>query len=132
MDIAFWINAFVYASLVLLSMYLIGKNLSLRKYISDNSVAFLELSLQSKAKIDALQAEIQRRDNAAIEQTDGFVKFLSTSRDWAFSYIENVQQSIQSLKDATESGYNTEEELSKLFSLLPEKQQGEKNEQGND
>jgi len=29
-----------------------------------------------------------------IEQTEGFVKFLSESRDWAFEYIETVQDSL--------------------------------------
>ena len=30
-----------------------------------------------------------------IEQTEGFVKFLSESRDWAFQYIETTQSEIK-------------------------------------
>jgi hypothetical protein len=29
-----------------------------------------------------------------VEQTDGFLKFISESRDWAFKYIEDVQAAI--------------------------------------
>lgn len=120
MDIVFWINAVVYASLFFLSLYLLIRNIYLRKYIAENSVSYLQLVLNSKKQIEVLQQELQKREDAAIENTDGFLKFVSESRDWAFNYIEDVQQSIQQLKNSVESGYNTEEELAKLFSLLPE------------
>ena len=29
-----------------------------------------------------------------LKESDGFVKFLSTSRDWAFEYIEEVQKAL--------------------------------------
>jgi len=35
-----------------------------------------------------------------IEETDGFLKFLSDSRDSAFSYIEDVQKSIYEFKES--------------------------------
>jgi hypothetical protein len=55
-----------------------------------------------------------------LEQNENFVKFLSESRDWAFNYIEEVQESIASIKLTTENGFATQEELDKLFSFLPE------------
>jgi hypothetical protein len=79
-----------------------------------------------------LQDQLMRmRSEKALETNDDFIKFVSDSRDWAFNYIEDVQQAIQELKTSVESGYPTEEALIKLFNLLPE-QQGENNEQGND
>lgn len=36
--------------------------------------------------------------NKSIDQTDGFVKFLSESRDSAFNYIEDVQGKIVTIK----------------------------------
>jgi hypothetical protein len=71
---------------------------------------------------------IQGIDNKDIEQTQGFVKFLSESRDWAFKYIEDVQVSIESLKSAVESGYDTQEEMQKLFEFLPENNKENNNE----
>ena len=42
--------------------------------------------------IEKLTAEANSKD---IEQTDGFLKFVSDSRDWAFQYIETVQESLE-------------------------------------
>ena len=36
----------------------------------------------------------ERKDKKDIEQTEGFVKFLSESREWAFEYIETVQNGL--------------------------------------
>jgi hypothetical protein len=83
-------------------------------------------SLLIQANIDkthALQKLSEARtqiESKNLEQTDGFVRFISESRDWAFNYIEDVQNSIQELQTAVESGYPTEEKMAKLFSLLPE------------
>lgn len=42
--------------------------------------------------VEKLTAEAQSKD---IEQTDGFLKFVSDSRDWAFQYIETVQEALE-------------------------------------
>ena len=71
-----------------------------------------------------LQNQLMKmRSEKALEQNDDFIKFISESRDWAFSYIEDVQQSIQHLKIAVESGYEIEEELAQLFSHLPDNEE---------
>ncbi len=80
----------------------------------------VQLKLDKLSLISRLEKELDARESVSLEQTDGFVKFLSESRDWAFNYIEDVQQSIQELQTAIESGYPTEEKLAKLFSHLPE------------
>lgn len=38
-------------------------------------------------------------DSRKVEQTEGFVRFISQSRDMAFTYIEDVQKDIAELKD---------------------------------
>ena len=35
-----------------------------------------------------------------IENTEGFMKFISESREWAFDYIDDVQVAIQEFKEA--------------------------------
>ena len=42
-------------------------------------------------KVEELYQDIE---NAKLEQTDGFLKFVSDSRDWAFQYIEEVQTAL--------------------------------------
>ena len=39
-------------------------------------------------------------DSSNVEQTEGFLKFVSESRDAAFSYIEEVQQALAPLTEA--------------------------------
>jgi hypothetical protein len=45
---------------------------------------------------------LDQKEKLASDKNDGFVKFISDSRDWAFEYIENVQQSIQKVLHDTE------------------------------
>lgn len=68
-------------------------------------------------------------ENKKLEHTEGFVKFISDSRNWAFDYIEDAQKAIAELKEYFESVgmKGTEEEqaelidrLNHVFSFLPE------------
>lgn len=34
-----------------------------------------------------------------LEETQGFIKFISDSRDWAFTYIEDVQNAIEEYRN---------------------------------
>ena len=44
---------------------------------------------------DILLTKMEERNNDKdLEQTEGFVKFLSESREWAFEYIETVQDGL--------------------------------------
>lgn len=80
---------------------------------------------------EALAGEIDRLSFIVDNSTDlenGFIKFLSESRELAHSYIENVQNSIQELKDAMDS--NDEAKISlayqKITSFLPDPQSMDK------
>ena len=72
----------------------------------------------------ALQEEVDRLSFINSNSTDlenGFVKFLSESRDQAFSYIEEVQNSIVAIKVAMDLNDEAliEEAYIKLISFLP-------------
>lgn len=56
------------------------------------------------------------------EFSDGFIKFLSESREAAFKYIEDVQGSIQNYLDAINTNDKDKIEIAKmdLFSYLPD------------
>ena len=56
-------------------------------------------SLQLVADKELLLQRIEtKQDSEDIEKTEGFVKFLTQSRDWAFSYISEVQDGIHKFK----------------------------------
>jgi hypothetical protein len=84
----------------------------------------LQLKLDKLALLNSLEKEIEKNQSHSLENTDGFVKFLSESRDWAFKYIEDVQQAIDAVKVSVSYGKVSEESLERLFAFLPE-QQGE-------
>lgn len=67
-------------------------------------------------RLDQLELE------ASKEVNDGFIKFLSQSREAAFKYIEDVQTSIQNYVDVVDTGTDEEIKLARieLFSHLPE------------
>lgn len=65
---------------------------------------YLYASSRSKIKTLSLDKAIlmvefadllQKNQPDTVEQTDGFLKFVSESRDWAFTYIEDVQAAIE-------------------------------------
>lgn len=120
MDVIFWLSAIVYALLFLSLLYFVYKNVMLRKFIADNSVEYLQLKYEMQLKVDTLRKELEKRDNAAVEKTDGFLKFLSESRDWAFQYIEDVQHAIFVLKEKYDDKEDMDESLKELFNMLPD------------
>lgn len=73
---------FASRNLILLSK--LRKNQSLtNQIISDKELLMMEIR-DLNNKIDQLE----------LQQTDGFVNFISTSRDWAYAYIETVQEQL--------------------------------------
>jgi uncharacterized membrane-anchored protein YhcB (DUF1043 family) len=46
-----------------------------------------------------LEEFLANKDAESVEKTDGFLRFVSESREWAFSYIEEVQAAIKAFDD---------------------------------
>lgn len=68
------------------------------------------------------------------EFSDGFIKFLSESREAAFKYIEDVQASIKSYLDAINTNDKDQIAIAQLdlFSYLPEPNDKQKETPKND
>lgn len=85
------------AFLVLSALWFVTLIVLVRALIGKKRLT-LEL-IQSKVDAATLVEQIQKmadaQGNKAIEETDGFLRFLSESRDWAFQYIEDVQVAIE-------------------------------------
>ncbi len=72
-------------------------------------VAFEKFTISKKLEAVMAENEVKK-----LEKDDGFIKFLSISRESAFKYIEDVQQAISNYSnDKSEDNYN------KLISFLP-------------
>ena len=59
-------------------LYIIANNINNELLVKSNSLASLEKQVEQ----------------LNLKESDGFVKFLSQSRDWAFEYIEDVQKAL--------------------------------------
>lgn len=56
----------------------------------------IQLALDKVALLNEIGKLTEQQQSSTIEQTDGFLKFVSDSRDWAFGYIEEVQGALTS------------------------------------
>lgn len=67
-------------------------NLKLEKDVKQGLLDYFIMAEQ-------LEKALQNTDAKKIEETEGFLKFVSDSRDWAFQYIERVQIGIKNFQD---------------------------------
>ena len=101
--------------------------------IAAMAILLLKISLVNRRlTVAATQAEMDRvitmiqlekmQSSNDVEKTDGFLKFVSESREWAFEYIENVQQAIKDYDVALSKQDPNEmnEAYKKLVAMLPD------------
>lgn len=89
-----WIDATVAGILVTLIIYLVYRLFKVRvlfKTLSDLYMQEMADKMLLQKKVQDLYQEIE---NAKLGNSDGFLKFVSDSRDWAFQYIEEVQAAL--------------------------------------
>ena len=107
--------AAIVGSLVAALSYAIVLNLRLKKSQSKLMQSLIDIN-HTKSKLSEALLEIESKK---LEETDGFVKFVSESRNWAFQYIEDVQNTIVVIKNDWDNN-KVEESIEKLFDFLPE------------
>jgi hypothetical protein len=97
-----WVNLVIYIVYVLIVTALaidsIRLRLKYRKLIKDS----LQLAMDKVILLQKLEAIASKEDEKTIEKSDGFLKFISDSRDWAFNYIERAQEKIVEFGDTLE------------------------------
>jgi hypothetical protein len=96
------VESIVAGTLVTLIIFLVYRLFKMRRFATTLSEAYM----QQLADNFLLQKEVERLyqeiENKKLEQTDGFLKFVSESRDWAFAYIEEVQKSLAEFDNTVE------------------------------
>ena len=80
----------------LLTIEIVGVKIKLRRV----SGALLQSEINREAIEKRLLELLANTDSSNVEQTEGFLKFVSESRDAAFKYIEVVQESLKPLEEA--------------------------------
>jgi hypothetical protein len=87
--------ALIIGGLAITSLFLAFKNRQL--YVKTMQAELDRMSVYAQAQ------EIFKAESSRVESKDGFVRFMSQSRDWAFEYIEKVQSDLYDLKQSFES-----------------------------
>lgn len=107
--------------IVMTSLFAIS-TVALLVYAAKGERKIRQLTIDKAIFMGELAKMLEKQDNKAIEETEGFLKFISESRDWAFTYIEDVQQALMTYDVAlsTDDAKIINDAYKKLISFLPE------------
>ena len=93
--VAFGVSLFIIVVLLINNLAIRSKNRKL-------SVEVVQIALDKAVISQRLKEELEKKDSDSIEKSEGFLKFISQSRDWAFDYIEQVQAALLEFKNRVE------------------------------
>jgi hypothetical protein len=68
---------------------------------------------------EVLKTSLDSRENKDIEKTEGFLNFVTQSRDWAFQYIEEVQSVLNKFINDIEPEIDYFKEYGDIASMSP-------------
>lgn len=94
------IELVVFLVIITIFASLVSYGLTLRVKINKLNSVILQEIADKVALSDTLNRVMREAAKQKAEESDGFIKFLSESRDSAFKYIEDVQEGLASfIKD---------------------------------
>jgi len=88
------INTIIYIVLSLVIFALLYVVLISRHNIKKLLSHYVQSEMDKHAIMQKLNEVSEELNRMELEKSDGFVRFLSESRDWAFKYIEEVQKAL--------------------------------------
>lgn len=89
------INLILFSACILLISFLIFRILKLKNQVRMALGFYMQSEIDNhflKTELDTLNKENSLRE---LSESEGFVRFLSNSREWAFAYIEQVQSALK-------------------------------------
>jgi effector-binding domain-containing protein len=88
------LESIVAGVLVTLIIFLVYRLFRLRAFAKSLSELYMQGLADNFLLSKKVEELVQEIENKKLEDTDGFLKFVSDSRDWAFNYIEEVQMAL--------------------------------------
>jgi hypothetical protein len=88
------LESIVAGILVTLIIFLVYRLFKLRVFTKSLSELYMQGLADNFLLSKKVEQLVQEIENKKLEDTDGFLKFVSDSRDWAFEYIEEVQKAL--------------------------------------
>ena len=93
------IDFIIFALIVLVVVTLLISVVKLRLKNRRLAAELLQATLDQNILLTKLAEELKKKEDVSLEKTDGFLKFISESRDLAFEYIETIQEALVKFKD---------------------------------
>lgn len=114
--------------LIVLIAFLSYRVYSLKRMNNDLVATVLQEGIDKNAISQKLQDTLDLINNTNVEDKDGFIRFLSQSRQWAFDYIEDVQLAIAKLSEAMETSDEQKilEAYNNIITYMPSEDNKEK------
>jgi hypothetical protein len=95
----FDLELIVYIVATTIFAILLGNNIMIRVKNKNLFARSVQAELDRMSVYAKVEEMLKEKDSKSIEQTDGFLKFVSESRDWAFNYIEETQSAIKAFDE---------------------------------
>jgi hypothetical protein len=83
---------------------------------------YVRSEIEKSAILDRLEELSKENQLKNIENSDGFLKFVSDSREWAFKYIEDVQHAFVQFNDVITSELDYADKYGTLDLSSPSKE----------
>jgi len=97
-----WWDLVAFGIFISVIAYLVFRLYKLRKTNYELIGLMLQLDMDKTIFSDQVTKLTQELENKKLEGSDGFLKFVSESRDWAFKYIETTQEEIKKFSEIME------------------------------
>ena len=96
------IDFVIFISLIIVVTILVLSVVKLKLKNRKLAAELLQVTLDQNILMTKFTEELKKKEDVSIEKTDGFLKFISESRDLAFQYIEAMQEALVKFKGKVE------------------------------
>jgi uncharacterized protein YaaR (DUF327 family) len=96
------IDFVIFISLIIIVTILVLSVVKLKLKNRKLAAELLQVTLDQNILMTKFTEELKKKEDVSIEKTDGFLKFISESRDLAFQYIEAMQEALVKFKGKVE------------------------------
>lgn len=88
------IESITFAVLLALIAVLLIDDIRVRFARTKTSAKYLQAEIDRSIMSEKMQELMSEKELNSLQESEGFIKFLSESREWAFGYIEEVQAAL--------------------------------------
>lgn len=92
-------NIVGYSITFVIVISLLAYIVKLRKLVNDALETILEVTIKENILMDELEKALKKIEEKPVESSDGFIKFMTDSREAAFSFISEIQDAAKEFRN---------------------------------